>query len=277
LVSVTLLSVSLGIAGAGLGRLLERREAFPPPPPPVVASRAPVSPPAAVPLIGPCTEVDLGPYVTGRLDESMLAHSGNHLGALLSGLRQDGVAHRILHGVPFRLDGVVLVGPGEAFNGDGITLTVPPQVEGIPIGRKVKRLHFLHGTHWRTGDGTEIGAYIVHYADGSRLEIPIRYGEDVRDWWVSSDPESRVSGAQIAWSGSNEASARNRSRIRLYMKSWENPYPHQTIWSVDLVTGQQAAGPASPAPFLVGLTVEQGSGPAGGGSSPSKTVPTVAK
>jgi hypothetical protein len=116
----------------------------------------------------------------------------------------------------------------------------------------------------------EIGAYIVHYEDGTRLELPIRYGEDVRDWWVRSDPEPRVTRARIAWNGSNEAAARMRSRIRLYTRSWANPYPERTIRSLDMVTGEQAAGPEAPAPFLVGLTVEQGSKLAVRVSPPSK-------
>jgi len=135
--------------------------------------------------------------------------------------------------------------------------TCPPQVEGIPIDRKATRLHFLHATHWRARDGTQIGAYIVHYADGTRLEIPIRYGEDMRDWWERSDRETRVTRARVAWSGSNEASSRLRSKIRLWVSSWTNPYPQKPIVTLDMVTGEQPAGPQAPAPFLVGLTVEQ--------------------
>jgi hypothetical protein len=268
------MSVAVGIAVAGLGQQRGRQRplpAFPSsPPPPLVAPLVPMSPVAAAPLIGPCTEVDLSRYVTQRLDEPMLPPPGNDLRTLRAGLRADGVSHRILHGVPFRLDGVVLVGPGETFSGEGAAMTVAPQVEGIPIDRKVKRLHFLQGTHWRTDDGVEIGAYIVHYGDGTRLEIPIRYGEDVRDWWVRSDPDPRVTRAQVAWSGSNEASARMRSRIRLYLSSWENPYPERTLQSLDMVIGEQAAGPEAPAPFLVGLTLEQESQPALPASPPAK-------
>jgi hypothetical protein len=270
--SLMALIVAVGIGGAGLGHLVGRPSPTDwAPLPPVIAPIAPMSPDAAAPLMGPCTEVDLSPHVTQRLDEAMLPTPGNHLGMLLAGLRGDGVSHRILHGIPFRLDGVVLVGPGETSSGEGTAMTVAPQVEGIAIDRQVKRLHFLHGTHWRTNDGAEIGAYIIHYADGTRLEIPIRYGEDVRDWWVRSDPAPRVTRARVAWSGSNEAAARLGSRIRLYISSWENPYPEKTIRSLDMVTGEQAAGRAAPAPFLVGLTMEQESNPAVRVSPPSKT------
>jgi hypothetical protein len=247
------LSLAAGIATAVLVGWHGASSTPAPPAPP--AAVTPVASPQVAPLIGPCTEVDLSPHVTQRLDEPMLPHPGNHLGTLLAGLREGGVSHRIMHGVPFRLDGVLLVGPGETASGDGTTITVAPQIEGIAIDRTVRRLHFLHGTHWRARDGAKIGAYIVHYADGARLEIPIRYGEDLRDWWVEADPESRVTRARVAWTGKNEAS----DRIRLYMSSWENPYPQRVIRSLDMVTGEQTAGQEAPAPFLVGLTTEQAS------------------
>jgi hypothetical protein len=152
-------------------------------------------------------------------------------------------------------------------------MTVAPQVEGIPIHQKARRLHFLHGTHWRARGGTKIGAYILQYEDGTRLEIPIRYGEDVRDWWVVSDRQSRVSGARVAWIGSNQAAASANSRIRLYMKSWENPYPERTIRSLDMVTGEQPSGESAPAPFLVGLTAEQAIAPGAKANPPTATVP----
>jgi hypothetical protein len=254
------LRAALSALGVAIGVTLAARlhpiggEAVPPAPPP--AATASVSTDTA--LLGPCTEIDLSRHVTHRLEESMLSHEGNHLGTLLAGLQEGGVTHRILHGVPFRLDGVVLVGPGESSNGDQSVVSMPAQVEGIAIDRTVKRLHFLHGTHWRARDGTKIGAYIVHYADGTRLEIPIRYGEDVRDWWVVADRNPEVSRARIAWTGSNEASARSGG-IRLYLRSWENPYPERPIASLDMVTGEQAAGRSAPSPFLVGLTAEQAS------------------
>jgi hypothetical protein len=238
-------------------------------PPTAPAKVVSASPSPVTPLIGPCTEVDLSRHVTHRLDQPMLPTPGNNLVTLVSGLTADGVTRRIMHGVPFRLDGVVLVGPGETANGEGISVEVAPQVEGITIGRKVRRLHFLQGTHWRADGGTKVGAYIVHYQDGTRLEIPIRYGEDVRDWWVVSDRETQVSGARVAWSGSNEATAQARTRIRLYMKSWENPYPDRTIRSLDMVTGDQPSGPSASAPFLVGLTVEQERSTAGPASQSS--------
>ena len=54
-------------------------------------------------------------------------------------------------------------------------------------------MHILQSTMFGNAcgapDGTEIGTYIVHYADRTEERIPIIYGKDVRDWWRCSDPE----------------------------------------------------------------------------------------
>jgi hypothetical protein len=34
-------------------------------------------------------------------------------------------------------------------------------------------------------DGTTIAEYRVNYDDGSAATIPIKYREDVRDWWYA--------------------------------------------------------------------------------------------
>jgi hypothetical protein len=59
----------------------------------------------------------------------------------------------------------------------------------------------------------------------------------------------------MVWVGSNDAAD---SAVRLFMKSWKNPRPEVPIRSVDLVTGTQTPGEGAAAPFLVGLTVEEG-------------------
>jgi hypothetical protein len=54
------------------------------------------------------------------------------------------------------------------------------------------------------------------------------------------------------------------------MRCWENPRPQVPIRSVDMVTGSQSPGREAPAPFLVGLTVEQaGAAPPAAPGSPS--------
>ncbi len=211
--------------------------------------------PAITPL-GPCAPIDLRGKTNRSLYEAMLATPGNDLANLGSG-------SHTLRGVPFRTSGVVLVGPGETSNGSGgEAVTVAKRVEGIPVGRKANRIFFLNGTHWHTDNGITIGDYSVHYADGTQTEIPIRYGEDVLDWWTVGEAGNGPAEQQIAWMGRNDAASRGDVPIRLFMKAWQNPRPNVPIRSIDVATGDQPPGPGAPAPFLVGLTVE--TAPAGG-------------
>jgi hypothetical protein len=226
-----------------------------------------LSPAAAAP-IGPVRPVDLRPVANQQLTDSMLATAQNDLSQLdtgVSGLRNP---QRTLGGVPFDLGGVVLVGPGETSSGDGVRVPISREVDGIPINQKARRLHFLQGTHWHPRDGALIGRYIVNYVDGTRVPIPIRYGQDVVDWWTVDDNSSVAAQTHLAWVGSNGA-AGDRP-IRLFLESWENPRPQVSIGSVDMVTGSQSPGREAPAPFLVGLTVEEAGAvpPAAPGAAP---------
>src|SRR2546423_1164107 len=54
---------------------------------------------------------------------------------------------------------------------------LPAKVEGIKVEARCDRLHILHSTAHGEGqgpqdDGSEIGAYIIHYDDGKTERIP---------------------------------------------------------------------------------------------------------
>ena len=60
------------------------------------------------------------------------------------------------------------------------TTTRPERVEGIRVGKKMQRLHVLQGAQFgRQAEGTVIGHYLVHYADGATQRIPIACGQDL--------------------------------------------------------------------------------------------------
>jgi hypothetical protein len=204
----------------------------------------------------PYFEVDLSKQVNCSLYEPMLKTPGSDLSALATGTPADQAPHKKLKGIPFRFDGVVLVGPGESSSGiTGEPAPVAKKVEGIPIGRKAEKLYFVQATHWHAMEGAKLGAYIVHYADGSKEEIPIRYGQDVRDWWDFGDDKGKsISEGETAWTGACEAATRNGNGIRLFLKTWKNPHAEREITTLDMVTGDQPAGQGAPTPFLVALS-----------------------
>jgi hypothetical protein len=139
----------------------------------------------------------------------------------------------------------------------------PAAVEGIPVGRRAHRLHFLHangygggpnveGTRLHVPDGTRIGAYTVRYDDKSTAEIPIVYGEQTRDWFYIED-EKEPSKAKVVWSGENEFATSVRAKIRIYHMTWDNPKPDKAITAIDFSSKKEET---MGAPFCIGITAE---------------------
>lgn len=134
----------------------------------------------------------------------------------------------------------------------------PAKVEGIAVGRKADKLHFLHTTLFgrgqpAIGDGDTIAEYTVTYDDGTSAAVPVKYGEDVRDWWYVKDaPAAAGDKVKVAWEGENEAAKANGHGIRLYLTTWKNPHPGKKVASIGFARTEGT--PASP--LLVAVTAE---------------------
>ena len=109
-----------------------------------------------------------------------------------------------------------------------------------------RRLHFLHSTGGSAPSGTTIGRYVVHYTDGQQQEVPIVYGQDLREWHGFTDETDAVERGQVAWKGTDET-----SKLRLYKSSWENPRPEVEVATVDFVSAMTDSSP-----FLIAITAE---------------------
>lgn len=140
-----------------------------------------------------------------------------------------------------------------------------PEKIRIKVGQKASSLYFLHGCGWGAfggpgsdhfeKDGTLIGYYRVNYEDDDYEVIPIVYGKDVRDWWGIWDKFAPTRNSEIVWRGSNKhlkgrREARDEPKpLRLFQKTWVNPWPTLNIVSIDFVsTGGTAA------PFCVAIS-----------------------
>ena len=185
-----------------------------------------------------------------KLKESFHPNSNNKentLASLPSDVRKFG-------GVQFKIEeGLLQLGSKELPNG-------PEKIEGIPVGRKLAKLHFLHGTGWGSApkgqlthvpDDTVIGKYVVHYEDKTKTEIDIAYGRDVRDWWFA-EGEQGADRSKIAWTGENPDTKRAGKKLRLFLTTWENPAPAKKIATIDYVTTRKTELAA--APFCVAIT-----------------------
>jgi RNA polymerase sigma factor (sigma-70 family) len=197
-------------------------------------------PPASRPVSGvQYTFVDLQPRANHKLADDFGELKGNNLAAVPRGVQKLGCTPFLVGETLVRVRGKNDAGPPEA-------------VEGIAIGARFDTLHILHSTMFGNGfgveDGTEIGAYLVRYADKTVDRIPIIYGQDVRDWWRDSDT-AEASRGKLAWAGRNEAA--EEGEIRLFASEWKNPHPDKRVVAIDFETKDTAC-----APFLVALTLE---------------------
>jgi tetratricopeptide (TPR) repeat protein len=185
-------------------------------------------------------QVDLTFYFNASLSQAW--HSGEQKSdetSLPCGLQ-------LLAGVWFDVRGLIQIGcasrAGENY---------PARVEGISVERTCKKLHFLHSAvNFRsTGDGTQIGSYLVHCENGQCIEIPIVVGQDVSEGLNGAIEENGQ--PVVAWEATHEASREADRKMRLFRTTWENPTPQIAVKSIDFLTTYEGAGP-----FLVAMTVE---------------------
>ncbi len=191
--------------------------------------------------------VDLSGKYNARLDDFWYPDGTsevlqqNHLGAMPRGVQRLGT-------VDFDVRGVIQLG-STRLAGEGGDL--PKEVKDVRIDQKCRRIHFLHGTQWRVADGTRIGTYVLHYASGTRAELPIIYGQQVRDWWTSGTEESVAKVARVAWKGSNPATESQKTSLQVFECACPNPHPDKLVQSLDFVSAMTDS-----APFLIAITLE---------------------
>ena len=98
-----------------------------------------------------------------------------------------------------------------------------------------------------------IGAYLVHYTDGSYERIPIVYGRNIVNWWSFRAGTEEPSDAQVAWTGSSDTTDLNPGiKIRLFDLTWTNPHPEKEVTALDVLSAGTDCDP-----FLVAVTLER--------------------
>lgn len=139
-----------------------------------------------------------------------------------------------------QLSGLALQKSGEQF---------PKQVTAIPVRRLCKRIHFLHGTIWSMEEASEIGQFVIHFENGEKSVLPIRYGIEVRDWDLFGNEAPTVKRADlILVPKTSQGSAESGC---LYKTTFENPKPDLRVEAIDFTSRNSASGP-----FLIAITVE---------------------
>ncbi len=187
-------------------------------------------------------QINLVNYYNAMLTQSWHGGTGNNLAALPTGLQTFG-------GVLFDVRGIVQLGSKAQS-----VKKFPSEVKGIKIHQRCKALNFLHAVAMgsEADDGKIVGSYIVHYATNhTRADIPINYGDDVRDWHVLPKEKPAEDTNALAWSGTNAGANVSIRSVRLFQMKWTNVTPDIQIESIDFISAMGTA-----APFLVAITTE---------------------
>ena len=183
--------------------------------------------------------LDLSKWYNAPLSERWHpGQNGNDLATLPTGILN-------LAGVPFDVRGIVQL-TGRQLEAAGAN-TYPRDIKGIQIDQKCSQLHLLLATCWASPSGVKVARLVLHYADGETAEIPLVYGEDLRDWSASSDSSESLIRGKVAWSGRNAA----KTPIRLFRNTHDNPRPDELISTIDCQSTM-----ADAAPFIVGITLK---------------------
>ena len=194
-------------------------------------------------------QIDLSQFYNGSFREGWLP---NNQKSIRSEKNVPGLPEGLttLDGVTFDARGVVQAGGTELAASPGFS----EAIRGMRVGRRAAALHFLHGAAWDTPEGTVIGRYLVHYADGETVEVPLVFGRNIRDWmaYLRDRAKPPMPDAPEVFGGENAFTRRVAGGyVRLFDFRWRNPRPEAEIASIDLVSAMTRS-----APFLVALTVE---------------------
>lgn len=119
----------------------------------------------------------------------------------------------------------------------------PRETTVAGIGKKAKSLYFLHSAG-NIGRQARVGEYIINYADGSKVRIPLVVGRNISSWWSDGDAGEW----RVAWRGKNP----HVSVISMGVWGWDNRQPDKTIDSITIRASGQGRVQ------LLGITLSSG-------------------
>ena len=136
------------------------------------------------------------------------------------------------NGVPFRV---------EQGNACFIMKNKHRPSENLPAGGKVDLngkadlVAFLHSGAW-LDDGTKHATYIIHFADGSKAEIPVIGGKNILDWTASADRAEDVKYDPALGMVMHAVTVASPKlvRVNVWMTVWKNPHPDKQIAALEI-------------------------------------------
>lgn len=185
--------------------------------------------------------VDLSPFVN---------HSATgDFGLGYTNLPLDAVVLSKFSGVPFQVSSSgenMIVAAGDYYG-------VPSTVD-IPVGDKTTRIHFFGHVHAGLPFDGIHGWYVVHYGDGTSIQIPLDGNSTSRGWNIDDHccnwRLESLPAAVVAWVDETQWPQGSAALFREY--AWTNPKPQVTVDRITLVAANDGV-----APMLFAITYEK--------------------
>ena len=114
----------------------------------------------------------------------------------------------------------------------------PAQVT-VPVNATAQSIYFLQAAAWLDGHVLD---YLVHYADGTSVNIPIEAKVEISDWWGPQNYEK----CRIAFHVPNN----QNDDMGMVIFGWNNPNPEKTITAIDIKSPVLA-----PVPLVAAITL----------------------
>jgi len=126
------------------------------------------------------------------------------------------------------------------------------KITGIPVGQKCSGIVFLHGEALWFHPTNTFTRLVVHFANGVAETLPLIFGKDVAASYINYNPPALnlAMTNPVVWQETIPVNGTSRPAFVFYMTEWTNPFPGQTVTTVDMVPSQGNADP-----FLVAITI----------------------
>ena len=194
--------------------------------------------------------LDLTPFYNALLGENWMSNRGGYGSVRVFGNAAEDLQQ--IGDITFDVRGIIQLsgaggrsGPDRSRAIDEPLLTWPNSVKGLPIGRTASHLHFLHANFGERRAGSVVGAYHVHFADGTSLEVPLRFDNEIHNYHGRSDDKAGgASSLRFEHGGGSPCGAD--------VFTWENPKPDIAIRNIDFLPAKDGGRP-----FLLAITTAE--------------------
>ncbi len=129
--------------------------------------------------------------------------------------------------------------------------------EGLTRGYESRIARWRKRPRGKKPEKPVVFKYVVHYADQSRVVVPVIYMRNIGPWLFKGEAEP-LAGAALAWSG---AGRKPGVSVGIYSMQWNNPHPDKIIKSIDII-GRDNGRYGAPAVFAIttATMIKTGSG-----------------